>query len=295
MNKVFLFLLTIAASQSGAQLMAGAFPDTQDQIAILVLTQAPGDSINTTGDRNLPLGIYHVANSNVYISDVQGDEDIILPGMLFGTLGVAVASGEIAGDSKSQIQDLEKAITLDIPKITEQKMEEALSAGAGGKRFTLGASSGDSSLQIFPYMVFSFAGKEKARLWVILKATFIDYNFNKVEWECRYIAGLGKPRSFKGPDGWASLNPVALEAETLQDTQAVIGVMLKDLTGNLRNEKAPRKEINGYWVFYKDPHKSTAQVLSSDDQEDIVMPLGDDKYFAGANILPKDFAVQDKP
>ena len=141
-------------------------------------------------------------------------------------------------------------------------------------------------------MVFSYASKEKARLWVILKASFIDYNFNKIEWKCRYIAGLGKPRPFKGPEGWASLNPAALEAETIQDTQAAIGTMMKDLAGNLRTIDAPQVEMNGCWVFYKNPHKATVKVLSSDDQEDIVLPQVDDEtYFAGVNILPKDFAV----
>jgi hypothetical protein len=294
MKTIFILLVIVAylCGLGGTQVMAGPFPDTKSQIPILVLTQVMDDQTNLSPNKDMPRGIYHLPHSNVYISDVQGDDDLIAPAILFGLLGVAIAGGVMAGDDKNQVQDFENAITLDIPDIAQQSMVEALNAGAGGRRFALGAASGDACLQIFPYMVYSYAGKEKARLWVILKASLVDYNFNKIEWKCRYIAGLGRPRPFKGPDSWGSLSQVALELEAVQDTQAVVQVMMEDLTGNLRNDNAPQEDINGCWAFYKNPHKATVKVLSSDDREDVVLPqVGDETYFAGVNILPKNFAV----
>jgi hypothetical protein len=185
---------------------------------------------------------------------------------------------------------LEAHLTLDTQKMTQKCLSEALAQGSGGDRFVLAGENEESTLQIVPYMVFSFVDKEKARLWVILKTSLVDNNFNQVDWKCRYIAALGEPRTFNGQDGWASLQPREIEAEAIRDTQEAVRAFLADLQGKLRNEQAPREKVNGCWVFYKRPRKVDVKFLVRGDRDDIVLPMvGDGEYFAGVNILPKDF------
>ena len=84
------------------------------------------------------------------------------------------------------------------------------------------------------------------------------------------------------------LNITARNAISELSKNLKISVYLKD--------DAPQADINGCWVFYKNPHKATVRVLSSDEQEDIVLPMvEDEEYFAGVNILPKNFAVPANP
>jgi len=266
--KIILVSVLLSLSAGCAGIMTKPFPDQTSQIKMMVLGQEKSEQPNFFPFHDWPNGVYQIPDSNVFIANVQGDEDMIAPDILFGVIGIAVAGGDIAGASKNKLGDLDNRVNFDAPKITQTCFQEAL-GGLSGTRYFLTTDSDEASLQIFPYMVFSFAGTEKARLWVILKASLIDGNFNQVEWKCRYIAGLGEPRPFQGKDSW---------------------VMLLDLEGKLKNGQSPEEEASGCWAFYKNPRQVKIKMLSSDDQEDIVQPLvDDDEYFAGVNILPKDF------
>lgn len=288
-NCHILLPILLCFSLSGcAGVMTQKFPDEQGKININVLAKEDVKQHRVIQD--WPFGTYRIPNSNVFIANVQGDEDMMLPDFFFGLAGVAVAGGDIAGNSKKKIKDFEARLTLDTQKLGQRCLAEALNGADDQKRFVLTDKDGETTLRVSPFMVFSSVDKEKARLWVILKASLIDNNFNRVEWKCRYIAGLGKPRPFKGEDSWGALKDGELEKETELDMREAARVMVEDLQGKLRDDKAPTEKINGCWVYFKKPLRVDGKSFFRDDREEIVLPLvGDDEYFAGINILPKDF------
>ena len=272
-----------------AGIMTQKFPTDAGRIQVLVLPTGQDYESEHHGVQDQPLGVYRIKDSNFFVSNVQGDDDLAGTDFFFGAIGDAIVSGDIAGSAKKQVKDFEGHLNLDICAMAKQSVADAMAKGAPTTEFTM--SPQDTSLQITPSLVLSARGQKTARLWVVLKACLADNNFDQIEWKCRYIAGLGKPRAFQGKGGWDSLPPKAVQAEVLADTNEAVRVMMLDLAGGLKGDKALEKDMMGCWVFYKNPRQARVRVYASTDKEDIVQPLvGDKEYFAGVNILPKDFA-----
>ena len=238
-------------------------------------------------------GSYHLPNANLCIARGQGAGDAEDAQALFGILGRAVAVGDLAGGIKKQLQGQEADLSFDLTAVTRQCLGEELAPSKGASRFSLDQNWKEAPLQITPYAVLSFVDETKARLWMVLRVEWVDANVNQNNnWCCRYIVGLGEPRPLTGENGWAYNHGKILENSLLSDTRLAVQVMLDDLNGKLRTAAAPKESIVGSWMFYKNPHMAKVRILKSTNDWDIALPLVDDiEYFAGVNVLPKNFAL----
>ncbi len=174
--------------------------------------------------------------------------------------------------------------------------------------FFYNETSKPSDIQIVPYLVFSFVDKERARLWTVLNVILIDHPNREADWMsnpkknpdwfCRYLVTVGDPRPLTGVDGWFTKGPGTIERTILKEVKSAVDVMLEDITGKLKDDKAPVEKMSGKWLFYLSPREVDIRVLKRTDNTDVVIPIvGDGEYFAGVNILPKDFAepLEKKP
>lgn len=157
-----------------------------------------------------------------------------------------------------------------------------------------------SDVRILPYLVFSFVDREKARLWTVLMVVLVDqperdqgYLGNpkkNPDWFCRYAATDGVARPLAGDGGWFGEGSNAVKKTASQEMKNAVDVLLDDLHGKLRSDKAPVEKINGKWLFYFKPRQVDARILRKTETGEVVVPLvGDNEYFGGVNILPANF------
>ncbi len=251
-----------------------------------------GITNKSSADTDWAPGSYHLPNANICVANAQGDVEVTDAGYLFGFLGQVVATNVIAGGVKNSVQGKETNLSLALASITQQCLGEALAQSKTPSRFSFDQNWSESPVQITPYAVLSFVDADKARLWMVLRVEWVDNNVNQHNnWACRYIVGLGDPRPITGQNGWAANQGKYFEEMVRYDTRMAVQVMLDDLDGKLRKDQATLENMAGCWMFYKDPHMAKVQILKSSKDWDIVLPQVDDvEYFAGVNILPKNFA-----
>ncbi len=117
---------------------------------------------------------------------------------------------------------------------------------------------------------------------MVLKVEWFDSFLNSNVWYCRYISGVDAPRPLAGKDGWTADNGDSM--------RAALAAFLDDLNGKLKDEKIPKQKISGRFMFYKNPLTVDARILRQTPDWDVILPMvGDDSYYAGVNIVPKDF------
>ncbi len=235
-----------------------------------------------------PVGTYRVPNTNVFIADQQGDENLSPAELEANLAGKNTVVGE--GDTSVLMSDLAPSLGLDTEDMARKTLKDTLAQGKGEDRYRLAEEGEEGSLKIFPYLVFSHVDKGKSRLWVVLKAYYGGDDRDHAEWKCRYVTSLGLARTFLGENGWTGQGGKLLQHAAEWDMRTTLQVMLKDLEGKLRTENPPRQKVNGCWAFYHKALSVDAQILSKGPDKFIVLPLvGDTEYFSGINILPDDF------
>ena len=291
-NFVYVFLLALGFLNAGCStVMTRSFPGTEDSYQIAVT-----DKHAPEGD--WAPGAYSLGKTNVCFAKTQGEKDPDTAQALFGLIGRAIAVGDMAGELKKMIQGQDEIFTLDLKGITQENLKRQLHSSDADSRFTAAPDWKTAPLQITPYAVFSFIDKEKARFWLVLRLDMIDpaSKYGKKKWSCRYLVGLGEPRPLVGDGGWASNNGKLLETTVQKDTALAVKVMLEDLEGNLRTGKEPKDGLWANWAFYKKAQWADIQKLKSEKDWDIVLPLvEDEEFFAGVNVVPKDFSLPAPP
>lgn|GEM_PF-2487217 len=285
-SKPLFVMLALTGLLAGgcATTMTKPFPDMKGQVSII---DAPKDPVYMY---DWAPGTYHIPDSNVYIAKLQGDEDTAVGAVLFGLVGTEITGGNIAKTVKKDLQGAEKELQFNLADITDEAIKNALSGPETFGRVTFNGKPGSMALVINPYVVFSYVDETTSRLWVVLKVEWIDYNFNLKEWYCRYIAGVDKPRPLTGEESWTANKGELMKAALAENLKLDTEVMLEDINGKLKDDKIPMQKIRGKFMFYKKPLNVDVRVLKRDEDWDVVLPLvGDDSYYAGVNILPKDF------
>jgi hypothetical protein len=288
-----LFLLGVAFYSGGCStVMRRPFPDVSDNIQIGVSNQhAP--------EEDWAPGAYSLGKTNVCFAKTEGQNDADTAQAVFGLIGRAIAVGDMAGEIKKMIQGEEDIYSLDLTTITQESLQKELKKNEDNTRFSIGDTWKKSPLQITPYAVFSFVDDAKARLWLVLRVEWWDLTLLTKKWSCRYLVGLGDPRPLAGDDSWASDNGTILQTTIKNDTQLALQIMFDDLNGKLRTGKEPKEPEDGLWAnwaFYKKAYWADIQRLKTDKDWDIVLPLVDDQeFFAGVNVIPKNFALPAPP
>jgi hypothetical protein len=74
-----------------------------------------------------PFGAHHIPGTSVYVSGHQGVADI---GMLFGPIGLLAGHATASSTGESKTKDLEAHLRLDLAKLTEDALSEALTGRA---------------------------------------------------------------------------------------------------------------------------------------------------------------------
>lgn len=283
--RVFAALIMSGILGGGCATMTKPFPNVEGTTKMVVTGDAPSYL------HDWPPGTYRIPDTNVLVSNSQGDESSIGPAILFGFAGVEINGGGIAAGIKDKLKGSEDALNLNIRDQADGYLQNALANSNGPGRFSYGNVGEGNQVIITPYMVLSYIDEVKARLWVILKAELFTPHNRFHDWYCRYIASLGDPRPLKGEDGCLTNQGKNLQNDLNLNMQAAFDVMFRDLYGNLRTGKPATGKMNGRWVFFKYPHKADVKVLERTDDWDAVLAMNDDdEYYAGVNILPKDFA-----
>ena len=234
-----------------------------------------------------PMGTYRVPGSNVFMADLQGDEPLPYGELTRNAEGKEKVVGEGAEGSNLTTGDLAGSLRVDTVELAQRCLGDQLAQEKEKGRFTLVEGGEGTALRIFPYLVFSNVDKGKARLWVVLKASYGEPG--APEWECRYLSGLGLPRTFLGENGWGSRTGKQLQKDVEWNLRAAFQAMLRDLNGKLRLDNPPRQNVRGCWAFYHKPLTVDAQVLGRTPDRWIVLPVAGDEYFSGINVLPEDF------
>jgi hypothetical protein len=278
--------VTILFSGGCSTVMTKPFPDLESSLTIGVTDKDKRDS------NDWAPGVYPLADTNICFARGQGLNDVSNAAGMFGLLGAAISVGESSGKLKKMIEGQEAVFSLDLRAITRQYLKKGLERSKGASRFSASNDWKTAHLQVTPYSVFSFIGEDKARLWVVLRVEWIDQPSTFRKWKCRYLVGLGDPKPLTGELGWSSNKGKLLETTVKNGTELALRVMLEDLQGKLRPDKAPKEYFRANWMFYKNPLYAEARVLKIDEDWDILLPLvEDDEYFAGVNVVPKDFDV----
>jgi len=283
-TKIWVVLILCLAGGSAA-VMAKPFPSNTGPLKISFFSEGP-NAHRTQAD--WPQGTYRIPDSNVFIADLQGDENLSPAKQESDETGRTTLVGEGTEEKPIRWSDLGPSLALDSEALAQKCLEEILAQEKG--RFSPAEEDEKANLKISPYLVFSHVDKGKTRLWVILKVTYGDPRSDRPEWKGRYIASLGLARTYLGENGWTGQGGKLLQHAAEWDMRTALQVMMKDLDGKLRPENSPRQKVKGCWAFYHKALSVDAQILSKGPDKLIVLPMvGDTEYFSGVNILPDDF------
>jgi hypothetical protein len=134
-----------------------------------------------------PFGVYQIPDTSVYVSGHQGGASI---GMLFGPIGLLAGHAAARSTGEMKTKEAEAQLRLNLPKLTEHALAQAIGQRADRSRFALTRNAA-ATLEIKPYLVVNFIGSDEARLWVVLRAILKGTSH---EWKTQYIAGVGGAR-----------------------------------------------------------------------------------------------------
>jgi hypothetical protein len=286
--RTLLSLLALTGLLTGgcATMMTRNFPKPLDSLTIGLSNDKPGYR------SDWPSGAYEIPNTNIYVSTVNGDQDVSGAQFLFGIIGRELAGGAIAGGAKDKMNGQESALDFDLNAMTDDALKRVLAKSKDTQRFSIEPNAKASSVLLTPYVVFSHVDDNNARMWVVLNVELRG----EEPWYCRYLAGVGKPRPMSGPGSWTENKGEAAGQLIGYNLDRELEVMFYDFDGKLRNPNVPLAYYNGKWMFYRTPQPVEVQVLKQTDYFDVVLPqIGDGQYFSGVNILPKDFNEPAQP
>jgi hypothetical protein len=233
-----------------------------------------------------PFGVYQIPETSVYVSGHQGGADI---GMLFGPIGLVSGHAAARSTGEKKTKEAEAQLRLDLPKLTEDALAQALARRADRSRFAPTRDTAAATLDIKPYLVVNFIGNDEARLWVVLRAILKGTTHN---WKMQYIAGVGGARSITGVKGWAAHNGAALRELVNRNLQLSVDVLLMDASGELPRDRGRLAHVTANWLWLKTPRQRTVMVLNETDDTFVAQPCAyeedaDAFGFTGVTILDK--------
>jgi hypothetical protein len=242
-----------------------------------------------------PRGAYQLPQTDVFVSKLNGNEDLETTQLLFGALASGVQTDQMAGNAKKMVQNEEAVIGIDVQAMAKRCLQTRIENSGDKKNFVFFETFDKNSIRITPRIVFSFVDEFKARLWAVISVRWKD-PATGAEWHSQYISGLGAPRSMTGFSGWTANRAKALYECINLNTETAFWAMLADIDGKMRSTKLLETKLNGQWIFLRNPKVINAQPLISGKDWDAVLPLVDDEsLFSGIFILPKDFNVPVTP
>jgi len=263
-------------------------PAGNSRLAVQVSEELP------SGMSELPVGVYQVPDTRIYIAGHQRGQGV---GMAFGLIGVAIAHAAnqergkgLVGNAvlKSDIGIATQA-ALDA-KIKELGVERAYMAPAGAP-----VDKGAYRLSVAPYLLLNYVSDTATRPYVILRASLRDAAGTEVWWS-RYVSTVNDDRPISGDNSWSSDDARPLREAGTKALNAAVDVLVRDLAGKLPREAARDAKLKGRYAFLQSDLDLPGKLLGAEPYVIFVPKIGDVVVFAGVNIFPKELVqVSDAP
>jgi hypothetical protein len=236
-----------------------------------------------SGWTDLPIGTYRVPDSQVIIS---GHQKGGAAGLLFGVIGVAIQHGVNQSGGKQAVEDIEKALKINLTKDGQAAAHKLLATDAYAAKFKEGAGPG-SVLSISTAVVLTYVNETDVRPYVILKASLGNpKSKDKKGWSTRYIASLQTPRPLVGDNSWTADAAEPLNSAIAANLERAIEVMLRDVSNPYPRNDAKLYAIEGNFPYVKPRLKTVGYLLGEDAESIYFIPkLGDVIVFSGVNVM----------
>lgn len=238
-----------------------------------------------SGWSDMPVGTYHVPNSQVIVSGFQKGGAWPL---VFGLAGVAIANEQGASAGKSAVQSSEGPLHISLTSDAQNHLSTLLDKKPFSTKFTLTPSPAAAVLSISGNVVLQFLNESEVRPYVILKAKLIDSQGRAPTWSMRYVASIGAPRPLAGEDGWTFDGGEPLKMMVSAALQRALIVMLTDVATPFARDDNNKIAVDGYYAFLKKRLQVVGYSLAEDADWIAFSPtLPSTSLLAGVNIMDK--------
>ena len=250
-------------------------PEAKRPFAVAVSTEPP----STMTD--MPIGVYQVADSTLYISGHQKGQ---AAGLLFGLLGVAVAHGVNQDEARQRVKEAEAKLHTQLIDGTRKLLEEKLQRNPAAGAVAAPAGAG-STLELTPFVVLTYVNDERARPFVIVKARLLDAAKQETWWT-RYVVSGSEDRPIDGNAGWAADQGRPLREAVRQGLDTALDVMLMDTAGTLPRGKGRPAKLKGRYAFVQQEIELSGEILEETPERIVFAPrIGDVVVFSGINVF----------
>jgi hypothetical protein len=246
-------------------------------VGVAVSTEPPSKMTD------MPIGVYQVADSTLYISGHQQGQ---AAGLLFGLLGLAVAHGVNQDEARQRVKEAEARLHTQLidgtRKLVEEKLQRNPASGA-----VAGERSGGGTLELTPFVVLTYVNDTEARPFVIVKARLLDASKQETWWT-RYVVSGGEDRPIDGAGGWAADQGQPLREAVRRGLDTALDMMLMDTAGTLPRGKGRPAKLKGRYAFVQQELDLPGEVLEETPQRIVFAPrVGDVVVFAGVNVFDR--------
>jgi hypothetical protein len=252
-------------------------PEVKRPVAVAVSAEPPSKM------SDMPIGVYQVADSTLYISGHQQGQ---AAGLLFGLLGVAIAHGANQDVARERVKEAEAKLHTQLIDGTRKMVEEKLRLNPASGAIT-GAIGPGGTLELTPYVVLTYVNETQARPFVIVKARLLDAAKQETWWT-RYVVSGGEDRSIDGDRGWATDQGQPLREAVRRGLDTALDVMLMDTAGTLPRGKGRPAKLKARYAFVQQELDLPGEVLQETPERVVFAPrVGDVVVFAGVNVFDK--------
>ena len=290
MFRAFFVVAVLALGGCATFDRTSAPPDAKQTTAMFVSSDFP------SGASDMPIGVYQVPDSRLYISGHQRGH---AAGAAFGLIGMAIVHGTSADRGKQLVGGSEAQLRPELVAATTRMLDEKIRQLGYGKSLTVAdapPASGVHSVSLIPYVVLTFVSDRMSRPYVILKASLKDSGGSEIWWS-RYISTLKDDRPLDGDDGWSRDGGKPLREAVGRALDSALDVMVRDLVGQLPRAAAKEVKLKARYAFVQQDLELPGKLVESNDNRVVFVPqIGDVVVFAGVNIFSRDLVqISDAP
>ena len=265
-------------------------PDAKRTVEIFVSNDFP------SGATDMPIGVYQVPDSRLYISGQQRGH---AAGMAFGLIGLAIVQGTSEARGKQLVGGSEAQLKPELVAATSKMLTEKIKHFGYENKLKVVDSqprSGAHTLTLIPYVVLTFVTDRMSRPFVIVKASLNDSGGAEI-WSSRYISTIKGHRPLDGDDSWGHEGGKPLRETAAQALDIALEVMVLDLVGKLPRSTARNVKLRAQYAFVQQELDLPGKLVESNENRVVFVPqIGDAVVFSGVNIFPKDLVrIADAP
>ncbi len=272
--------LAVLGAAGCGHAMSAPLPDVKGPIAIRV-------SDGELSSFELPMGVYQIPGTAVYVSGHQREAHADEAAVVFGVLGGLMAQAAAQHIAETKTKDVQTHLTVDLRALTKEQLADRLARDNYASRIASNGAASSGTVEIIPFAVMTFISQSRVRFWVGLNASLVGPE-GKPMWKTRYQAGVGDDRSLTGQESWTSDGGTLIRDTIRRNLSLALDALLRDVAGTLRERAGRAYRVTAQWVWFPNLEPENAVVLDESDEVIVVLPdVSDDRLIAGVNILDK--------